>query len=185
MSKKHITVHSAITQAELNQLALNASIALDVTALDPSRLPIHVKAVLCTDMNAFDAPQLLSSGNIVANGVTDFNVPQLQNCGDIFANGAISLHAQAGPVPSLHLRLYAPTRPTSGRIRNAGIFSRCPEFRSSNGVGPPVQEEVGTSTDLIRAGLATAERETMNAGAGPVEAVRLRITAAGRKAIEE
>ncbi len=38
---------------------------------------------------------------------------------------------------------------------------------------------------LVRAGLATAERETMNAGANPVEAVRLQITAAGRKAIEE
>jgi len=38
---------------------------------------------------------------------------------------------------------------------------------------------------LMRAGLATAERETMNAGAKPVDAVRLKITAAGRKAIEE
>ena len=40
-------------------------------------------------------------------------------------------------------------------------------------------------SDLVRAGLATAERETVNAGAGPAEAVRLRITAAGRNAIEE
>lgn len=40
-------------------------------------------------------------------------------------------------------------------------------------------------TDLVREGLATAERETMNAGAGPVEAVRLQITAAGRQAIKE
>ena len=38
---------------------------------------------------------------------------------------------------------------------------------------------------LVRAGLATAERETMKAGAKPVEVVRLQITAAGRKAIEE
>jgi hypothetical protein len=38
---------------------------------------------------------------------------------------------------------------------------------------------------LVRAGLATAERETMKAGAKPVEVVRLRITAAGRTAIEE
>jgi hypothetical protein len=38
--------------------------------------------------------------------------------------------------------------------------------------------------DVVRAGLATAERETMNAVAGPAEAVRLRITAAGSKAIE-
>ncbi len=38
---------------------------------------------------------------------------------------------------------------------------------------------------LVRAGLTTAERETMKAGAKPVEAVRLQITAAGRKAIEE
>jgi hypothetical protein len=38
---------------------------------------------------------------------------------------------------------------------------------------------------IVRAGLATAERETMNAGARLVEAVRLRITAAGRKSIEE
>jgi len=38
---------------------------------------------------------------------------------------------------------------------------------------------------LVPAGLATAESETMRAGAKPVEAVRLRITAAGRKAIEE
>lgn len=37
--------------------------------------------------------------------------------------------------------------------------------------------------DVIGAGLATAERATMNDGPG--EAVRLRITAAGRKAIEE
>jgi hypothetical protein len=38
---------------------------------------------------------------------------------------------------------------------------------------------------LVRAGLATAEREIMNAGAKPVEVVRLQITAAGRNAIEE
>jgi len=38
---------------------------------------------------------------------------------------------------------------------------------------------------LVRAGLATAERETMKAGAKPVEVVRLQITGAGRKAIEE
>ena len=37
---------------------------------------------------------------------------------------------------------------------------------------------------LVRAGLATAERETTKAGAKPVEVVRLRITADGRKAIE-
>jgi hypothetical protein len=37
----------------------------------------------------------------------------------------------------------------------------------------------------VRAGLATAEREIMKAGVKPVEVVRLRITAAGRKAIEE
>ena len=38
---------------------------------------------------------------------------------------------------------------------------------------------------LVRGGLATAERETVTAGAQSVEAVRLQITAAGRKAIEE
>jgi hypothetical protein len=39
-------------------------------------------------------------------------------------------------------------------------------------------------TGLVRAGLATAERETMTAGARPVEVVRLKIAAAGRKAIK-
>ena len=38
---------------------------------------------------------------------------------------------------------------------------------------------------VVRAGLAIAERETMKAGAKPVEVVRLQITGAGRKAIEE
>jgi len=38
---------------------------------------------------------------------------------------------------------------------------------------------------LWHAELATAERETMKAGANPVETVRLQITAAGRKAVEE
>jgi hypothetical protein len=38
---------------------------------------------------------------------------------------------------------------------------------------------------LVRAGLATAEREIMKAGPKPVDVVRVRITAAGRKAIEE
>jgi hypothetical protein len=37
---------------------------------------------------------------------------------------------------------------------------------------------------LVRAGLATAERESMKAGAKPVEIVRVRITDAGRSAIE-
>jgi hypothetical protein len=37
---------------------------------------------------------------------------------------------------------------------------------------------------LVRGGLATAERQTMKAGAKPIEVVRLHITAAGRKAIE-
>lgn len=38
---------------------------------------------------------------------------------------------------------------------------------------------------VVRAGLATAERETMKAGVKPIEVVRLRITAAGREAVEE
>jgi len=37
---------------------------------------------------------------------------------------------------------------------------------------------------LVSDGLATAERETMKAGAKPVEIVRIRITDAGRRAIE-
>jgi hypothetical protein len=37
---------------------------------------------------------------------------------------------------------------------------------------------------LIRAGLATAERETLKAGAKPVEVLRIRVTDAGRRAIE-
>jgi hypothetical protein len=39
--------------------------------------------------------------------------------------------------------------------------------------------------DLVRAEFAIAEREIMKAGAKPVEVVRVQITAAGRKAIEE
>ena len=37
--------------------------------------------------------------------------------------------------------------------------------------------------DLVRSGLATVERETIQAGAGPIEVVRVWITAAGREAI--
>jgi hypothetical protein len=37
---------------------------------------------------------------------------------------------------------------------------------------------------LVGAGLATTERETMKAGAEPIEVVRVRITDAGRSAIE-
>jgi hypothetical protein len=40
-------------------------------------------------------------------------------------------------------------------------------------------------SDVVRAGLVTAERETMKVGAKPVELVRLQITVAGRNAIEE
>jgi hypothetical protein len=36
---------------------------------------------------------------------------------------------------------------------------------------------------LVRAGLATAERETMKAGAKPIDIVRVRITDAGREAV--
>jgi hypothetical protein len=38
---------------------------------------------------------------------------------------------------------------------------------------------------LVRAGLATAERETVNAGSKAIEVVRLKVTAAGLRAIEE
>jgi hypothetical protein len=38
---------------------------------------------------------------------------------------------------------------------------------------------------LVHDGLATAQRETMKAGAKPIEVVRVRITDNGRKAIEE
>jgi hypothetical protein len=38
---------------------------------------------------------------------------------------------------------------------------------------------------ILRAGFATAKRETMKVGGKPVEILRLKITAAGRKAIEE
>jgi hypothetical protein len=38
---------------------------------------------------------------------------------------------------------------------------------------------------LVRAGLATAESETMKAGVKPIEVIRLRITAAGQNAIDE
>ena len=40
-------------------------------------------------------------------------------------------------------------------------------------------------TDLVRAGLATAERETTTAGAMPAEVVRVRITAAGQQALNK
>jgi hypothetical protein len=40
-------------------------------------------------------------------------------------------------------------------------------------------------TDVVHAGFATAERETMNAGVGPVETTRLQITTAGRRVIDE
>ena len=42
-----------------------------------------------------------------------------------------------------------------------------------------------TEALLVRARFATAECETMKAGAKPVEVVRLWITAAGRNSIEE
>jgi hypothetical protein len=38
---------------------------------------------------------------------------------------------------------------------------------------------------IVRAGLATAERETMKVVGKPVEVVRLKITAAGQETIEE
>jgi len=37
---------------------------------------------------------------------------------------------------------------------------------------------------LIRTGLATADQEIVKAGSKPIEVVRIRITAAGRKVIE-
>jgi hypothetical protein len=43
----------------------------------------------------------------------------------------------------------------------------------------------GMVAGLVRAGLATAERKTMKAGVKPIEIVRIRITDAGRQAIEE
>jgi len=39
-------------------------------------------------------------------------------------------------------------------------------------------------TGLVRAGLAAAEREALNAGGKTIEVVRLRITETGRRAIE-
>jgi hypothetical protein len=39
-------------------------------------------------------------------------------------------------------------------------------------------------TGLVRAGLAAAEREVVKAGGKPIEVVRVRITAAGRKVVE-
>ena len=39
--------------------------------------------------------------------------------------------------------------------------------------------------NLVRAGLAIAQRETMKAGAKPIEVVRVRITDAGREALKE
>jgi hypothetical protein len=42
-----------------------------------------------------------------------------------------------------------------------------------------------TLVGLIRVGLATAEREVMTADGKPVEVVRIRITSAGWRAIEE
>jgi hypothetical protein len=43
----------------------------------------------------------------------------------------------------------------------------------------------GMVAGLVRAGLATAQRETVKAGGKSVEVVRIRITDAGRKAIED
>jgi hypothetical protein len=40
-------------------------------------------------------------------------------------------------------------------------------------------------TDLVSAGLATAERETTKAGAMPAEVVRIKITAAGQQALNK
>jgi hypothetical protein len=41
-----------------------------------------------------------------------------------------------------------------------------------------------TIADLVRHGLAAEEREVVKAGGKPIEVVRVRITAAGRKVIE-
>jgi hypothetical protein len=38
---------------------------------------------------------------------------------------------------------------------------------------------------LVKAGLATAQREVVIAGGNPVQIIRIRITAEGRRAIEE
>jgi hypothetical protein len=86
MSRQYI-IDNSTEQSRIEALASDpAQVSLDVSAIDPSRLPANVRAEICTNATTFNAPQLRSSGNICANRATTFSVPQLQTSGAIWAD---------------------------------------------------------------------------------------------------
>ena len=93
MGEDRMIINDLTMPSELAILAGNPGLTLDVTNLDPLRLPAFVKAALYTEATSFNVPQLQTSGDIDAGSASTFDAPQLQTSGDIDAGSASTFNA--------------------------------------------------------------------------------------------
>jgi len=138
-----VIANNSTEAAELEIFASDPDVTLDVTNLDLSRLPQHVKAVLSTNAEAFNAPQLQTSGGIYAPHATSLDAPQLQTSGNITARRATTFSApqlQTSGNITAHLAttFSLPQLQTSGHIEaNSATSFSAPQLQTSGGIIAP------------------------------------------------
>ncbi len=136
-----ICVSNETEASFIEKVAHNPYVILIVTKLDPHRLPEHIRAIICTEARMFSAPQLRTSGHIVAGRAESLIIPQLRTSGTIFASSAAGFSA-----PELE-------RSGDIYISNAKSFS-APRLQLSgtiaaNNLAEFVAPELHTSGDII------------------------------------
>jgi hypothetical protein len=88
-----VSVYPRTPDSLLSALLACPRLIVNVTHLDLTRLPAHVRANLKTAATSFSAPQLQTAKAIYARSATSFSAPQLQTAGNIVADSATSFSA--------------------------------------------------------------------------------------------
>ncbi len=180
-----VIVNRSISAIELRKLAATPGLTLDITAIDPKRLPPSVAANIWTSATTFIAPQLRRvGGNLFApnaincdlsgleetagvtnlQSVTDFRVPNLKKAGDINIRDAtrasMPLLETAGDIVALTLKSFsAPNLRDSGylMIPNVTRFS-APHLPDP--IGVPLSERGNFLVGMAWARSEVAARDT-------------------------
>ena len=141
---QRIAVDDRTEPSELAALLGNWQVTLDVTNLDPGRLPEHVTATLYTEAAEFSVPQLRTSRGIDAPSATSFSAPQLQTSKNINA-----CHATSFSVPQLQTagHIYASSAPnfSAPQLRTAGCIDASSATSFS---APQLQTSMGIAAEI-------------------------------------
>ena len=117
-----IKVTGAETPEKLRRLCADSRFTLDITGMNPRRLPEAIAADLFTLDQAFVAPQLERVQGITAPNAQPFLVPGLDEAGEIYAPEAKRFFAP-NLVRAGDLKLYGCENFSANQLRRAGAIS--------------------------------------------------------------